>query len=329
MTTPRTGPAARARTPLEAPMTPRRTPRAATALAAALALLTATGCGIGSDPLAAGEEGADRDGSGPVVVGSANFLDSLLVANIYAEALRAEGIEVEERYNIASREAYVPGLIDGSIDLIPEYSGALLQYVDPETEATADAEVLEELRVQLPEGLAVLEASEAQSKDVLVVTGETAAEHGLETVSDLVPLAGEMTLGGPPEWKTRHNGIVGLREVYGLEFATFVALDAGGPLSLNAVTNGQVDVVDLFTTDPAIGERDLVMLEDDRGLFLAENILPLVRDRAVDGEARAVLDAVSARLNTDDIREMMGRIISQRENPTLVARDWLTANDLA
>ncbi|MFL1429481.1 MULTISPECIES: ABC transporter substrate-binding protein [unclassified Nocardiopsis] len=309
-------------------MTPRRTLRAATALAAALGLLAATGCGLGSDPLAAGER-VDRDGSGTIVVGSANFLDSLLIANIYAEALRAEGFEVEERFNIASREAYVPGLIDGSIDLIPEYSGALLQYVHPETGVTADAEVLAELEVRLPEGLAVLEASEAQSKDVLVVTGDTAREHGLETVSDLVPLAGEMTLGGPPEWKTRHNGIVGLREVYGLEFASFVALDAGGPLSLNAVTNGQVDVVDLFTTDPAIGERDLVMLEDDRGLFLAENILPLIREQAVDEEARATLDAVSARLNTDDIREMMGRIISQRENPTLVARDWLTANDLA
>ncbi|WP_306370989.1 ABC transporter substrate-binding protein [Nocardiopsis sp. CC223A] len=313
-------------------MTPRRTRtrtlRAATALAAALGVLAATGCGLGSDPLAAGE-GVDRDGSGTIVVGSANFLDSLLIANIYAEALRAEGFEVEERFNIASREAYVPGLVDGSIDLIPEYSGALLQYVHPGTDVTADEEVLAELEVRVPEGLAVLEASAAQSKDVLVVTGDTAREHGLETVSDLVPLAGEMTLGGPPEWKTRYNGVVGLQEVYGLEFGTFVALDAGGPLSLNAVTNGQVDVVDLFTTDPAIGERDLVMLEDDQGLFLAENILPLVREQAVDEEAREVLDAVSARLNTPDIREMMGRIISQRENPTLVARDWLSANGLA
>ena len=306
-----------------------RTPlRAVAALATALFVGATSGCGIGSDPLAA-EGGSGRDGSDTVVVGSANFLDSLLIANIYAEALRAEGVEVEERFNIASREAYVPGLSDGSIDVIPEYSGALLQYVDPETDVTADEEVLASLETSLPEGLEVLEASEAQSKDVLVVTAETAEAHGLENVSDLVPLAGELSLGGPPEWKTRHNGIVGLQEVYGLEFESFVSLDAGGPLSLNAVTNGQVDVVDLFTTDPAIEDRGLVMLEDDQELFLAENILPLVRESAVDAEARAVLDGVSERLTTEDIRDMMRLIISERKNPALVAQDWLAAQGLA
>lgn len=297
----------------------------AAVLAAALAA-AASGCGIGSDPLAAG---ADREEGGAIVVGSANFLDSRLIAHIYVEALRERGLEVEERFDIASREAYVPGLRDGSIDVIPEYSGALLQYCDPETEAAADREVLAELESALPDGLAALEASEAQSKDVLVVTAETAEEYGLEKVSDLVPHAGGLDLGGPPEWKTRHNGVAGLRDVYGLEFGEFTALDAGGPLSLNAVVNGQVDVVDLFTTDPALEERDLVMLDDDKGLFLAENILPLVREDAVDAEARAALDAVSAELTTEDVRDMLHRITGDRENPALVAREWLEERGLA
>ncbi|GAB3499957.1 ABC transporter substrate-binding protein [Nocardiopsis coralliicola] len=297
-----------------------------TRLAAALStILLAAGCGIGSDPLSGGGE----DSGGALVVGSANFLDSQLIAAIYAEALRAEGIEVEERFNIASREAYVPGLSDGSIDVIPEYSGALLQYADPETEATQDDEVLAELPAQLPDGLEVLDASEAESKDVLVVTADTAGTHDLETVSDLVPHAGDMVLGGPPEWKTRYNGLVGLEDVYGLEFAEFTALDAGGPLTLNAVTNGQVDVGDLFTTDPAIEDRGLVMLEDDRDLFLAENILPLVRSDSVGGQERRALDAVSAELTTEQIRDMLRRITADRENPALVARDWLDRQGLA
>src|SRR5690606_19354729 len=124
-------------------------------------------------------------------------------------------------------------------------------------------------------------------------------------------------------------GVAGLRDVYGLEFGEFTALDAGGPLSLNAVVNGQVDVVDLFTTDPALEERDLVMLDDDKGLFLAENILPLVREDAVDAEARAALHAVSAVLTTEDVRDMLHRITGDRENPALVAREWLEERGLA
>jgi osmoprotectant transport system substrate-binding protein len=164
-------------------------------------------CGIGKDPLAAGGGGSSE---GAIVIGSADFPESQLIATIYAEALKANGIDVSEKFNIGSRELYIPALRDGSIDLIPEYSGALLQYLDSKTTATASDEVATELEAKLPAGLVALESSPAEDKDVLAVKQETADKYSLETVEDLVEHADELTLGGPPEWKTRENGVAGL-----------------------------------------------------------------------------------------------------------------------
>ena len=175
-------------------------------LIAALVGVTAvalSSCGIGKDPLATDGGGSAE---GAIVIGSADFPESQLIATIYAEALRANGIDVTEKLNIGSRELYVPALRDGSIDLIPEYSGALLQYLDSKTTATASDEVSAEIDAKLPKGLVALEPSPAEDKDVLAVKQETAEKYSLETVEDLVQHADELTLGGPPEWKTRENG---------------------------------------------------------------------------------------------------------------------------
>lgn len=247
-----------------------------------LAALTATGalvltaCGSGGDPMSTSATAGASSAADTITVGSANFTESQLLATIYAEALKAKGVKVKTRLNIGSRETYIPALKDGSIDLLPEYTGALLQYFDPKTKASSPAEVSAALTKALPSGISALKQSTAEDKDVLAVTQKTATAHDLTTISDLAPVAGTMALGAPPEWKTRVNGVVGLKSVYGLSFKKFVSLDAGGPLTLAAITNNQVQVGDLTSTDPAIAKNKLVTLKDDKNLFLAENILPVI-----------------------------------------------------
>ena len=288
-------------------------------------LVSLTACGIGKDPLAA-DGGGSSDGA--IVVGSADFPESQLIATIYAEALRANGIDVTEKLNIGSREVYVPAIRDGSIDLLPEYSGALLQYLDSATTATASDEVTEQIKAKLPAGLIALEPSPAEDKDVLAVRQETADEYSLETIEDLVPHAGELTLGGPPEWKTRENGVAGLKDRYGLTFKEFLALDAGGPLTLNALLSGQIEVADVFSTDPAMRSENLVALEDTKHLFLAENITPIINENKAGDNVRAVLADVSAALTTEDLIAMNERV-ADLEDMGDIAREWLQDKGLA
>lgn len=288
-------------------------------------LMSLTACGIGKDPLAADGGGSSE---GAIVVGSADFPESQLIATIYAEALRANGIDVTEKLNIGSREVYVPAIRDGSIDLLPEYSGALLQYLDSATTATASDEVTEQIKAKLPAGLIALEPSPAEDKDVLAVRQETADEYSLETIEDLVPHAGDLTLGGPPEWKTRENGVAGLKDRYGLTFKEFLALDAGGPLTLNALLSGQIEVADVFSTDPAMRSENLVALEDTKHLFLAENITPIINENKAGDDVRAVLADVSAALTTEDLIAMNERV-ADLEDMGDIAREWLQDKGLA
>ena len=212
----------------------------------------------------------------PIVIGSANFPESALIANIYAAALKAKGVDASTNLNIGSREIYLKALQDGSIDLVPEYSGVLLQYFDPTATAVSSDDVYTALVAKTPSGLKVLTKSAAEDKDAVVVTKETADANNLKSIADLAPVASTFVLGGPPEWATRPTGVPGLKEKYGLTFKEFKALDAGGPLTLGALTSDQIQAGNLFTTDPAIPANDLVVLEDPKNLFAAQNVLPLI-----------------------------------------------------
>ncbi|MDX2540396.1 ABC transporter substrate-binding protein [Streptomyces sp. WI04-05B] len=299
-----------------------------------LAALTATGalvltaCGSGGDPMSAGATAGASSAADTITVGSANFTESQLLATIYAEALKAKGVKVKTRLNIGSRETYIPALKDGSIDLLPEYTGALLQYFDPKTKASSPAEVSAALTKALPSGISALKQSTAEDKDVLAVTQKTATAHDLTTISDLAPVAGTMALGAPPEWKTRVNGVVGLKSVYGLSFKKFVSLDAGGPLTLAAITNNQVQVGDLTSTDPAIAKNKLVTLKDDKNLFLAENILPVINKDKVTPTVTSTLNAVSAALTTEELMELNGKV-AKLDDMSDVAKAWLTSAGLS
>lgn len=296
----------------------RRISAMATVLAGALAL-TACGGDPTKDP--AVQERGDA-GGGTVTVGSANFTESTILAEVYAQALEDAGVPVQKKLEIGSRETYLPALQDGSIDLVPEYTGTLAAYLDEELTATEPEEVYASLQKNLPKGVVALEYSQAANSDNVVVTRETAQEHHLEKISDLEPLAGQMTLGGPPEWQKRPQGVPGLAKTYGLHFQTFRAMNAGGNVTALALKYGQLDAANIFTTDPAIPANDFVVLEDDKGLFSAQNVVPVVSERAATPKVRKALDAVSAALTVDDLAAMNAAVLDG-DSPEEVADRWV------
>ncbi|QIM19804.1 glycine/betaine ABC transporter substrate-binding protein [Leucobacter coleopterorum] len=287
------------------------------------AALILTSCSS-SDPMATSRGGSSN--SDTVVVGSADFAESQLIATIYSHALQDTGIKVEEKLNIGSREVYMEALRDGSINLLPEYNGYLLGELDADAD-TSDRSTIDAQLAKLlaSEGIEVLDASKAENTDVLVVDPTVAKQHKLENISDLQPVAGELVLAGPAEWKSRYVGLPGLEKEYGLSFKEFKVLDAGGPLTLSALQNGQAQVGDLFSTDPAIEESKLVTLVDDKGLFLPANILPVIRKDAASKEVTEVLNRVSASLTTEDLMHMNGRIAAG-DDFGAIADDWLKEN---
>lgn len=306
----------------------RRTTRLAVLVSASALALAA--CGGGGDPLdETGEEGGDGDTTaapGEVSIGSANFPGNVLLAQLYAAALTSADVEVSTTLNIGSRETYIPALEEGSINVIPEYTGGLNTYLDSESTASTEEDVLASLEEVLPDGLEVLEPSEAQDKDAIVVTADTASEYGLTSISDLEPVAGELVLGGPPEFETRANGVPGLESVYGVAFESFRPLAAGGTLSVQSLLGGQVDAANIFTADPAIAENGFVVLEDPDGLFAAQQVIPLVAEGALSDEAEARLNELSAALTQEELQELMVLVVTDGEDPGQVAQDWVAEN---
>jgi osmoprotectant transport system substrate-binding protein len=304
-------------------------PKIALALAAAAALMTTAACGdSGGDPLATGSSSSDG-GGGTLKVGSADFPESALLAEIYAGALEAKGIKVTKRLNIGAREAYIGALQDGSIDLIPEYTGVLRDYFKKDMTATDSEGVYTELKSVLPETLTVLDKSTAEDKDSVTMTKARADELGVKSIADLEGKAKDLTMGGPPEWKTRPTGLPGLKKVYGLEFKAFRPLDAGGPLTVQALKNGQVDAADLFTTDPSIAANGFVILEDPKNFFAAQNVVPLITKSKSNATIEGALNAVSAKLDTSTLAALLTQVVVDKKDADVVAKEFLTSNGLA
>jgi len=252
-----------------------------------------------------------------VVVGSTNFVEQLILANIYAEVLEDRGIEVEKRLNLGSREIVYPALTSGEIDILPEYTGALLAYLSEggEIPARKPDEVAEKLRAALPDNLELLEPADAQNKDTLVVRAETAEKHGLKTFSDLAAVSGDMIVGGPPEMKTRRIGLEGLKDFYGIEFAQFRPLDAGGPVTTGALQNGDIDVARMFTTQGVIDARGWVVLEDDKELNPAQNLVPVARAEVLNDTIRNALNEISASLTNKGLQRMNRAVGVDKREP--------------
>ncbi|MDR6863393.1 ABC transporter substrate-binding protein [Phycicoccus sp. 3266] len=300
-------------------------------VATVAALLGTAACGSsGGDPLATKTSSSSAGGgsSSGITVGSADFPESALLAEIYAGALEAKGVKVTKRLNIGAREAYIPALQDGSIDLIPEYTGVLTQYFNKNAKATDADGVYTELKSSLPATLTVLDKSAAEDKDALVMKKSKADQLGVKSIADLKGKSQDLTVGGPPEWKTRLTGLPGFKKIYGLEFKSFRPLDAGGPLTLAALKNGQIDAGDLFTTDPNIAANDLVALEDPKSMYAAQNVVPLITKSKSNDTIAGALNAVSAKLDTATLAALLKEVVVDKKDASAVAKEFLGKNGL-
>ena len=297
----------------------------------AIALLTAaTGCGS-SDPTSAP---TDSSGGETVVVGSFAFPESEILGEIYAQALEAEGFDVETRFNIGPRQQTIPALRDGSINLIPEYNGNLLAFYNPEyTERTT-----EEVDAALDDAVAaddlrVLDSAAAEDKDAYVVTRRTAEDNGLTSIGDLAKIT-PFKLGANPQFGELGYGVPGLRSVYGVgedrKDVTFVPIeDFGGPDTVKALVDDAVQVADIYTTSPALKAEDLVVLEDPENMISSQNVIPLLAESVYSEEIAAVLDEISAQLTTDDLISLRDRVEGEEKaSASTAAEEWLEDNGL-
>jgi len=270
---------------------------------------------------------------GPTIkIGSANFSESALVAEIYAQALEAEGYSVDRKLNIGSREIYKPALESGELDLLPEYIGTMLTFLGGEASSDSAATHRALQAAWEPEGISILDFAPAQDKNGLVVTKATAEELGVSRTSDLANFNGTLVFGGPPECPNRDFCLIGLQSLYGLDFLEFKPLDVGGPITVTALESGEIDVALLFTSSGVILAKEFVLLEDDKGLQPAENLAPAVRTEILDayGDRFAnVLNAVSSVLTTTELIALNKAVEVDGEDPDKVAADWLDALGLS
>jgi osmoprotectant transport system substrate-binding protein len=269
-----------------------------------------------------------------VTVASFNFSESTLLAELYAQALEDVGLPVVREFDVGPRELMQPALEQGLVDLVPEYLGSALAYFDPGAAvASLDAPAVHKRLVDTlgRSGVEVLAPAPAQNQNGFAVTAATAERYGLRTISDLAPVAGELAFGGPPECRERRLCLVGLETTYGLQFAEFVVLDSGERRT-RALTEGQVDVALVFTTDGHLATGQFALLADDRGLQPAENVVPVVRRQMVERYGDRLvdrLDEVSAALTTDDLAQLNRRVDIDGEEPAVVVAAWLREQNLA
>jgi osmoprotectant transport system substrate-binding protein len=266
-----------------------------------------------------------------IVVGvSGAFAENRIVAEMYAQVLARAGYTIERQFDLRSREVSQNALESGQIDVKPEYLSSLLLFLDPNATASSDpgAVARQDARLLGPKGITLLTPSPAQDANVFVANSTTAEQLHLTTMSSLAPVADELTLGGPPECPQRPFCIPGLRSTYGILFEDFQPLDVGGPLTVAALNDDSVQVGLLFSTDPRIGENGFVPLVDDKHLQNAENLTPVIRSDKVNAEVRRLLDAVSARLTTAKMTELVGEVVIDGQDVAAVAKGFLVANDL-
>lgn len=299
--------------------------RALLGLTAAVALVA--GCS-GADPMATSDP-ADTTGgeatSTSISVGSAGFPEAEIIAELYAQALEADGVTVERNMQIGAREAYIAALEDGSVDLLPEYTGNLLQFWDAESTAKTPEEVLSALRDVAPEGMRIPEPSTAENKDTYVVTEEFSADNDVTSLADLSGLD-TLRIAANPELPERPFGPQGLTEIYGVpaDIIQFTPIDdGGGPLTVQALLDGDVDMANIYSTTPAITDEALVMLEDPENMIVPQQVFPLVSNK-VPETLDERLNAVSEALTTEDLIAMNARNQGdEKASPSTIAADWL------
>jgi len=284
-----------------------------------------------SSPLPA--PAAGRGGT-PITVGSFDFPESVLLAYIYAGALAAKGFPVKILPDLGTRELVDPALMNGLIQIVPEYSGSALDFMSlgrRSAVANPEATYISLVRSAQLHGLVAARQAAAQDANAIVVTSATARRYHLRSIADLARAATSLVFGGPPECRERADCLPGLEKTYGLRFKAFAPTDTGGPLTLQALDSGQIGVGLLFTTDPDIQTQHLVILADSRALQPAENVVPLIRRGTLERygpRLLAALNAVSARLSTPALRDLDALVELHGQAPRSVAGRWLRAQAL-
>ena len=299
--------------------TARNKGRLALAAVAVGVSLTLAGCGSSTGG-GSGDEGDGGD-KGTIVVGSQAYYSNEIIAEIYAQALENAGFTVERKFQIGQRDAYLPALESGEVQLFPEYSGNLLQYYDPETTATKSDDVYAALADALPDGLTVLDQSPATDQDSYNVTKEFAQQYSLSSIGDLANVDVPLTLGGAPELEERPYGPQGLKSVYGVD----VAFEATGDTTVDSLTQGVINIANVYSADPRIESAGLVTLADPEGLFLASNVVPLVSSDIAD-EVADVLNPISAALTPEGLVALNVESVDQQKSSADIATEWLQGN---
>ncbi|RFA08890.1 glycine/betaine ABC transporter [Subtercola boreus] len=293
------------------------------AVSAAVAL---AGCSSGSSsPLGSTSTGSAA--AGTIVIGSQAYYSNEIIAEIYAQALEANGQTVTRKFNIGQRDAYLPALASGEVTLFPEYSGNLLQFYDKATTAVSATDVYAALKTAVPANLEVLDQSEAADQDSYNVTKAFSEANGVTSIADLAKVA-NVTLGGNAELATRPYGPPGLLSTYNVTVGFTPIDDSAGPLTLKALLDNDIQVANIYSADPSIGANDLVTLTDPKSLFLASNIVPLINKDAATPDVTDVINKVDAALTTADLVSMNGESVNDKKSSADIAKEWLASKNL-
>jgi osmoprotectant transport system substrate-binding protein len=299
--------------------------RIAAGVVAVGAVVALAGCSS-SDPL--GTDSTSSAGSDTIVVGSQDYYSNEIIAEIYSQALEGEGFKVDRKFRIGQREIYLPQIESGAIDLFPEYSGSLLQALDPKTTAQTSADVFAALQKALPDGIRALDKSEASDQNSYTVTEAFAAENNLTDIASLKNVTTPIVVGGNSELQTRPYGPEALKSKYGIETSFLAIEDSGGPLTVKALVDNQIQLANVYTADPSIKANKLVALADPDGLFVADNVVPIASSK-VDDKAAAVINKVSAALSASDLVDLNSQSVNDKKSATDLAKAWLADNKIS
>lgn len=286
---------------------------------AGLAVLA--GCSS-SDPLSSSTSTSGTAAAGTLVVGSQAYYSNEIIAELYAQALEKAGLSVTRQYQIGQREVYLPELQGGKIDVFPEYNGNLLQYLDKASTASDTAAIQTALAAALGDSLRVLEPAEASDQDSYTVTKALADEHGLASIADLTKLGGTIKIAANSEFSARPYGPAGLKQAYGVDAEVVPVEDSGGPLTVKALLDGDVQVADIYTADPVIAKEGLVVLQDPKNLILPQNVVAVVSSK-VDDAAAAAIAKVNAALSAAELQKLNARSVDEKLGSDVIAKDWL------
>jgi osmoprotectant transport system substrate-binding protein len=283
-----------------------------------------------STPVAATGAGQPGKGKPAVTIGDKNFTEQYVLGELYAQALRAKGFTVNVKSNIGSSEIIDKALTSGKLDFYPEYTGVILSELAHEKQRPANPDEAYTAAKKFEEGrgFTLLDKTPFFDSDAIAVKPDFATKNGLQSVADLKKLGNSLKLGAPPEFKTRFEGLIGLKKSYGVT-PSFKPLAIG--LQYKALDTGKIDAADVFTTDGALQGGKYKVLKDPKFIFGFQNVSPIVSQKVLTAqgpEFAATINAVSAKLTTEAMQKMNAAVDLDKQKPAAVAKQFLQANSL-